>query len=92
MSYEQSWHQCPTVAVLIVIMIISIPAPESDMSGNERSHERNVVVSLAVVSLDKMETVHTLSSFLQPRPRGAFPWLWGWGGKRPLHRPADPLF
>ena len=20
---------------------------------------------------------------VQPRPQGAFPWLWGWGGKRP---------
>ena len=38
-----------------------------------RTYERNVVVSLAVVSLDKMETVHTLSSFLQPRPQDAFP-------------------
>ena len=24
----------------------------------------------------------------QPRPQGAFPWLWGRGGKRPWHRPV----
>ena len=24
----------------------------------------------------------------QPRPQGAFPWLWRWGGKRPWNRPA----
>ena len=28
----------------------------------------------------------------QPRPQGAFPWLWGRGGKRPWHRPVDPSF
>ena len=24
----------------------------------------------------------------QPRPQGAFPWLWRWGGKRPWHWPV----
>ena len=41
-------------------------------------------------NLDIFETAYFVTQLrVQPRPQGAFPWLWRWGGKRPWHRPPN---